>query len=202
MSYSETMKKLILLFLLSLAQPLWAEPVPLATLSNYLNTLKTEQAAFVQTNADGSKSTGTLYIKRPGRARFEYDPPFDDTLVLVSGGQVAIYDGRASGKPEQYPLSRTPLNLILARNIDLTRASMVTGHGEDTGRTVVAAQDPDHPEYGKIYLYFETAPLRLSEWLIVSETGEKTQVVLKPFTARTDLPPSLFNIATETNRRQ
>jgi outer membrane lipoprotein-sorting protein len=196
------MKKLILLFALLLALPAGAAPVSLATISNYLNTLKSEQTTFVQTNGDGSKATGTLFIKRPGRARFEYDRPNDETLVLVSGGQVAIFDGRASGKPEQYPLKRTPLNLILARNIDLTRASMVTGHGEDKGRTVVAAQDPGHPEYGKIYLYFETAPLRLSEWLIVSETGEHTQVKLAPFKAKANLSPVLFNISQEIDRRQ
>ena len=105
-----------------------------------------------------------------------------------------MFDGAGKDRPEQFPLRRTPLHLILARHIDLTRISMVTGHGEQNGRTIVQAQDPEHPEYGRIYLYFERAPLRLSEWLIVSETGEHTRVRLGPFKQRPDFSPFLFDI--------
>jgi len=177
----------------SAAAPAWAEKASLAALSAYLNTIEAAEATFRQSNADGSVSTGTLYIRRPGRIRFEYDPPNDEVLVVAGGGQVAVFDGRGTGA-EQFPLARTPLKLLLDRNIDLTRISMVTGHGEQDGRTIVQAQDPDHPEYGRIYLYFERDPLRLSEWLIISETGERTRVQLSPFRARPDLSTRLFNI--------
>lgn len=176
------------------ALPAAAERASLEVLSAYLNTIDTAQAAFTQSNADGSTSRGTVYIERPGRIRFEYAPPHDDTLVVAGGGQVAVFDGGSNAGPEQFPLRRTPLHLILARNIDLTRIHMVTGHGEQNGRTVVQAQDPEHPEYGRIYLYFDRAPLRLSEWLIVSETGEHTRVRFGPFQPKGDFPPSFFNI--------
>lgn len=196
------MKHIAIVLLSLLALPAWAEKLPLSTLSAYINTISADKARFKQINGDGSRSSGTLYLKRPGRARFEYDAPFDETLVLASAGKVAIYDGRASGRPEQYPLKRTPLNLILARKVNLERTRMVTGHGEENGRTIVAAQDPDHPEYGKIYLYFDNSPLRLSEWLIVSDTGEKTKVILEPFTPEPDMSPFLFDIVFETRQRQ
>ena len=83
----------------------------------------------MQTNADGSRSTGKLYIKRPGRARFEYDPPMK-SLVMAGSGQVAIFDEKSNQPPEQYPLRRTPLNLILADNVNLGQAKMVIGHAE------------------------------------------------------------------------
>ncbi|OSP55051.1 outer membrane lipoprotein carrier protein LolA [Pseudoruegeria sp. SK021] len=196
------MKHLILALSCLFALPAHADKLPLSTLSAYINTIDADKAQFTQINGDGSRNTGTLYLKRPGRARFEYDAPMDDTLVLASGSQVAIFDGRGAVKPEQYPLKRTPLNLILARNVDLTRAKMVTGHGEEKGRTIVQAQDPEHPEYGKIYLYFEPSPLRLAEWLIVSDTGEQTRVILEPFTPVSDMSPFLFDIAFETRQRQ
>lgn len=196
------MKHIAIILLSLLALPAWAEKLPLSTLSAYINTIDADKARFKQINGDGSRSSGTLYLKRPGRARFEYDAPFDETLVLASGGKVAVYDGRSSGKPEQYPLKRTPLNLILARKVNLERTRMVTGHGEENGRTIVAAQDPDHPEYGKIYLYFDNSPLRLAEWLIVSDTGEKTKVILEPFTPEPDMSPFLFDIVFETRQRQ
>lgn len=178
-----------------------AEPASLEALSAYLNGIRAAEAGFTQLNADGSRSTGTVYIHRPGRIRFEYDPPQEDVLVLASGGQVAVFDGRASGRPEQYPLRRTPLSILLDRNIDLTRVSMVTGHGEQNGRTIVQAQDPEHPEYGRIYMYFERSPLRLSEWLIVSESGEQTRVRLEPFQTRRDFSNFLFDIRYETRQR-
>jgi len=188
---------------LCLALPAMAsERLSLPALSEYLNTITAAEARFTQVGSDGSRLTGTLYIKRPGRIRFEYDPPQEDTLVLASGGQIAVFDGRASGRPEQFPLRRTPLGIILARNIDLTRARMVTGHGMDSGRTVVQAQDPDNPDYGRIYLYFEHDPVRLSEWLIVSGTGERTRTRLDPFRARDDLGDVMFSIPLETQARE
>lgn len=179
---------------LASGSPARAEPASLTALSRYINGIDSAVAPFTQINGDGSRSTGTLYIRRPGRARFEYDPPDDAALVVAGGGQVAIFDGRASGRPQQFPLSQTPLNLILARRVDLNRARLVTGIGEQGGRTVVEARDPDNPEQGTIRLYFETSPIRLAEWLITAQTGERTRVVLGPFQRDVSLSNFLFNI--------
>lgn len=196
------MKHLIALLFVLHSAPAFADRLSLVEVSNYLNTIKTAQAGFTQYNSDGSKSSGDLFIKRPGRARFEYDAPNEETLVLAGGGQVAVFDGRSSGRPEQYPLRRTPLNLILARKVDLTRNHMVTGHGEHRDRTIVEARDPDHPEYGSIRLFFDNSPVRLSEWIISSESGEKTRVVLEPFQNTSGFSPFLFDISHETRQRQ
>lgn len=194
----------VLAVLLVLASgPLLAtERASLDQLSGYLNTIDAATARFTQINADGTRSQGTMYIDRPGKARFEYDPPDDDALMVASGGQVAIFDGRASGRPEQYPLRRTPLNVILARNVDLSRASMITGIGTHRDMTIVEASDREHPEYGKIRLYFETAPLRLAEWLILAESGEETRVILEPFAAQDRLSPFLFDISYISDERR
>jgi outer membrane lipoprotein-sorting protein len=184
------------------ALPAAAERLSLPALSAYLQSIGGAEARFSQVNADGSSLSGTLYIKRPGRIRFEYDAPQDDTLVIAGGGQIAVFDGRGSGVPEQFPLRRTPLGIILDRNVDLTRERMVTGHGEENGRTIVQAQDPDNPEYGRIYLYFENNQVRLAEWLIISETGEQTRTRLSPLEPRNDLSEFLFSIQFETEARQ
>ena len=129
---------------LASAAPALAEKLPLSAISRYLNGMQTAQAPFTQINDDGSLSTGTLYIKRPGRVRFEYDPP-EKAVVVAGGGAVVIFDPKSNVEPETYPLSRTPLSIILARNVDLDRANMVTGHGFDGTATVVTAQDPENP---------------------------------------------------------
>lgn len=180
--------------------PAAAAPLPLAELSRYLNGIETAESTFTQINADGSRSSGKVFIHRPNRMRFEYAPP-NEALVLASAGQVAIFDAKSNQPPEQYPLRRTPLNLILGRNIDLGRARMVVDHGEEQGMTTVTAQDPEHPEYGTIKLYFSASPVALRQWVVTDETGYQTTVVLDGLQTGASYPPSLFSIASEQQRR-
>ncbi|MEI2687988.1 MAG: outer membrane lipoprotein carrier protein LolA [Cypionkella sp.] len=180
--------------------PLLADEIPLKDISAYLNKLTTAQTDFTQANADGSVATGKLFIKRPGRVRFEYAPP-DKSLVLASGGQVAIFDAKSNQPPEQYPLTRTPLNLILAQNVDLGKARMVIGHKEVKNATRVVAQDPEHPEYGTIELVFTANPVTLRQWIITDDLGQKTTVMLGELKTGENYPPSLFSITNEATKR-
>lgn len=186
--------------LLLLPLPAAAEKVPLADLSKYLNSLTTVEADFTQVNADGTISTGTIYIKRPGRVRFEYGPP-DRSLVIAGGQNVAIFDTKSNQPPEQYPLKRTPLNLILAENIDLGRAKMVVGHSEDGTSTRVRAQDPENPDYGSIELVFTANPVELRQWVITDDLGAQTTVILGEMKKGGDLGARLFDITAEISAR-
>jgi outer membrane lipoprotein-sorting protein len=185
---------------LALALPAAAEKISLGALSRYLNGFETAKAQFTQINADGTLSTGTLYIHRPGRVRFEYDPP-DNALVLAGGGQVAVFDPKSNTPPEQYPLARTPLNLILARTVDLGRSGMVVAHDSDGPTTSVTAQDPEHPEIGTIRLVFTADPVELRQWVITDDVGAQTTVVLGALDKGVRLGASLFNIVQETEKR-
>jgi outer membrane lipoprotein-sorting protein len=188
------------LMLLALSLPAIAEKLSLAELSRYLNSLTTAQAAFTQTSADGSQAKGMLYIKRPGRARFEYAPP-DRTLVMAGGGQLAIFDSKSNQPPEQYPLRRTPLNLILAPKVDLAQANMVVGHEEVGDTTRVMAQDPENPEYGMIELVFTANPTALRQWIITDDLGSQTRVELADLETGVDLSGFLFDITAERARQ-
>lgn len=188
------------LVFLALGTPALAQKIPLSDLSRYLNALTTAEAEFTQVNADGSISTGRVIIRRPGRVRFEYAPP-DGTLVLASNGQVAVFDAKSNQPPEQFPLKRTPLNLILAANVDLGRAKMVVGHVADGTSTRVRTQDPEHPEYGSIELVFTEGPLELRQWIITDDLGAETTVVLGEMTKGGQLGARLFDITAETAAR-
>jgi outer membrane lipoprotein-sorting protein len=185
---------------LALTLPAHAEKIGLESLSQYLNSLSSAETDFTQVNADGTISTGKLYIKRPGRVRFEYAPP-DASLVLASAGTVAVFDAKSNQPPEQYPLTRTPLNLILAESVDLSRASMVVGHKADGTSTRVKAQDPQHPEYGTIELVFTADPVTLRQWVITNDAGEETTVILGEMKSGGNYPTSLFSITAEESRR-
>ncbi|MEP1961653.1 LolA family protein [Tateyamaria sp.] len=174
------------------AQGAWADKLPLGTISNYLNDLKTVDGTFTQINDDGSVDTGNIYIKRPGKMRFEYNAP-NTALVVVSANAVYIADSKSNQPPETYPLRRTPLSLILARNVNLGAANMVVGHDFDGTATVVTAQDPEHPEYGNIQMKFTENPVQLRQWVINDDGGGQTTVVLGEVKVGGNLPNRLFN---------
>ena len=191
---------LLPLALMAMLQPAFADKLSLNQISAYLNGLKTAKGSFTQINDDGTISTGTIYIRRPGRARFEYNPP-NAALVMAGGGQVAIFDSKSNQPPEQYPLKRTPLNLILQRNVNLARANMVVGHSYDGTATSVIAQDPEHPDYGTIRLVFSGPPVELRQWIITAGDGTKTTVVLGDLEKGGGMPAVLFSIPSEIQRR-
>lgn len=173
-------------------QSAWADKLPLDTISAYLNDLQTAEGSFTQINDDGTISTGKIYIKRPGRMRFEYNAP-DSALVVASANAVYIADSKSNLPPETYPLRRTPLSLILARNVNLARANMVVGHGFDGTATVVTAQDPENPEYGSIQMKFTGDPVQLRQWVINDDAGGKTTVVLGDLKTGGTLSNRLFD---------
>ncbi len=177
-----------------------AEKIPLAEISAYLNGIRTVEAEFTQINDDGTISTGRLFIRRPGRIRFEYDPP-DESLVLAWQGQVAIFDAKSNSAPEKFPLVKTPLKLILAKKVDLGRERMVVGHISDGKTTTVVAQDPEHPEYGSLELVFTGDPVELRQWVVNDASGQRTTVVLGRMTLGKAFGPDLFNIDLEQEAR-
>ncbi len=199
------MKKLLSLalapvFALGLAFPALAEKISLNEISRYLNSIQTAQSDFTQVNGDGTISTGTVFIHRPNRVRFEYKG--DRTLVLASAGQVAVFDRKSNAGPQQYPLSKTPLSIILAPNVNLGQARMVTAHAEKKNTTVVTAQDPAHPEYGNIQMVFTANPTQLRQWVVTDNAGAKTTVILGDMKLGGSIPPSKFAIQNEIDRRR
>ncbi len=184
---------------ISLAAPAaWAaDKLPLSEISKYLNGLKSVQTTFTQVNDDGSLSTGKLWLQRPGKMRFEYDPP-NSAVVLANTGTVMIFDPKSNQPPEQYPLRRTPLSLVLDRNVNLGRANMVVGHDFDGTATVVTAQDPKNPETGRIELMFTSDPVELRKWVVHDEAGSQTTVLLGPLDKGGRLDQSLFSTSKRT----
>ncbi len=186
---------------LLMAPPVLAQRIPLAEISRYFNSFTTAQGEFTQVNPDGTISTGRMFMRRPGRVRFEYDPP-DRSLVMAGGGQVAIFDSRSNQGPNQYPLRQTPLNLILERNVDFANRRMVVGHTDDGVTTTVVAQDPENPQYGSIRLIFSANPTELRQWVIRDDSGAETTVILGNMTFGETISARMFDITAETAARR
>jgi len=177
-----------------------ADKLPLGSISNYLNAMTTAKGEFTQINGDGTISTGTIYIKRPGRVRFEYNAP-DTGLVVAGANTVVVYDKKSNQAPESYPLSRTPLSIILARNVNLGQAKMVTGHSYDGTATTVTAQDPENPQYGNIQMKFTGPNPELRQWIINDGNGTQTTVVLGELKKGGNIANKLFDTSASSSDR-
>jgi outer membrane lipoprotein-sorting protein len=182
------------------ARPAQARAIPVGEIDRYLNSFRTARAEFTQINADGSISTGDLALRRPGRARFDYDPP-NRGLVIAGGGQVAVFDPVSNTRPEQYPLSRTPLSLILAERVDLGRSGLVRAHRAEGAGTTITLQDPQNPQHGSIELILTPDPVTLRQWVITDDTGTATTVILGDMATDVSLRAGIFSIPQELRAR-
>ena len=156
----------------------------------YLEGLSQAKARFVQVDGRGRQATGSLYLKRPGKARFAYDPP-SGLLVVSDGATVNVADARLKSF-ESYPLGMTPLSLFLARNIRLDRGVQVTSVTRTAEGFTINARDGRRQTAGQLSLTFAEAPLRLAGWTVTDAQGRNTQVRLLDLAPASDLDPGLF----------
>ena len=155
----------------------------------YIQGLSSAKGRFVQTDARGTRTQGTFYLQRPGKARFAYDPPAG-LLVVSNGSSVNISDPRLKTF-ESYPLSRTPLVLLLAREVRLDRGVTITGVRKLADGFTIQAVDAKKETRGRIELNFSNAP-DLIGWTVTDAKGAETRVRLVDFEKTAGLDPKLF----------
>lgn len=196
---TRTTRRALMLGLAALPLPaLAATPTPLTAqdraLANraaaYLEGLGEARGRFVQTDPRGVVSQGALYLKRPGKARFDYDPPAG-LLVVSDGGAVAIQNSRLKTF-ESYPLAATPLSLFLARRIRLDQGVAITRVTRLANGFAVTARDGRKQTEGEITLSFTDAPLQLIGWSVSDAQGQSTRVRLINLQRTSGLDPALF----------
>jgi outer membrane lipoprotein-sorting protein len=167
----------------------------LTKISDYLNTIRTLQGAFTQIDPNGNLEQGTFYLSKPGKMRFAYQPP--NPLLVVSDGTTVAVKNQKLKTTDRYPLSDTPLDLILGDKIDLNRNLAITGMVEDaTGVTVHARSQSSHAQ-GDISIVFAKQPLELRQWTVVDAQGLQTTVALRDIQTGIDLPGTLFVLRDE-----
>ena len=195
------LKLLLFVVFLTTSSILKADPYSLANISQYLQNLKILKADFSQTNPDGTISSGTILIKRPGRMRFEYNKP-DKTLVLVSAGALAIFDPKGDEKPITYPIKNNPISLILKGEVDLLNSAIVAKYKVSAEKAILTIRDPKKPQQGSVELVFVGTKPELEKFSIKNENGSSTSISLKDIEYPKKLNETLFSIALETQKRQ
>jgi len=178
-----------------------ADRASVLTMANrYLNSFSRLQARFVQTSPGGGRANGTVYIQKPGRMRFEYDPPAQ-LLVVADGSVVAVRDNELR-TTERTPLRATPLNIILGQNVDLERNARVLRVSRSGPWSMVTVRDRAGQMDGQITLQFNEGALR--SWDVIDATGARTRITLSDVTQPANFEPGLFRLpdVAERNRRR
>jgi outer membrane lipoprotein-sorting protein len=159
----------------------------------YLMSLQTLVGDFVQIGPDGRRSEGKLYLQKPGRVRFEYNPP--SPVELVADGNSVVVRDRKLETQDLYPLSQTPLRFLLADRIDLLKETNVISVSADD--TFVSLQIEEKQTLGgthKVLLMFSAKDMQLKQWTITDPQGFDTTVALANLDPSKKLDPSMFVI--------
>ncbi|MEJ0058189.1 MAG: outer-membrane lipoprotein carrier protein LolA [Terricaulis sp.] len=155
-----------------------------------LNAVQRLQGRFVQTSPGGTRANGAFYLQRPGKLRFEYDPPA--TLLIISDGSVVSMRDTALRTTDRTPLRSTPLNLILRENVNLDRDARITRVSRNGEWLMVTARDRSGASDGQITLHFYGASAQLRSWDVIDATGARTRISLTDVTAPAALDRRLF----------
>ena len=159
-------------------------------IETYINSINTLKARFIQLNPNGRFVQGSLFISRPGRMRFEYDPPIPYQLI-ADGNQVIFYDSELE-TPTYVSMSDTPLDIILAEQVSLSRSVTVTEVARGPGTLRVTIVQSDKPDQGAVQITFSERPFELRKWSLIDQQGTAIHIALLDMEYGVNLDPKLF----------
>ena len=159
-------------------------------IEQYFNGIRSLKARFVQSNPNGSVVQGTLYVRRPGRMRFEYDAP-SQLKIVADGTQVTMWDP-ATRDFGQWPIGWTAASflvkdpLVLSGDLQVEKLERVNGMLEAT------MSQARKPQEGKVIVRLGENPLLLRGWTIIDNRGNRVTVSLSDMQTGLQLADSLF----------
>lgn len=161
---------------------------------DYFAGLTTARSRFVQTTHDGTQLLGTFYLDRPGKLRFEYDPPIED-FIVADGLLIYFYDGELK-EQSHAPIGQTLADFILRDDLTLDDEEITVKSVKRAGGflqlDLIQAEDP---EAGSLMLAFQENPLQLKKWRVVDAQGFITETELFYMETDVEHESNLFGYA-------
>jgi outer membrane lipoprotein-sorting protein len=144
-------------------------------IADHFSSVKSMTGEFVQFGPRGEQTGGTFYIDRPGRMRFNYEEP--SPVRMISDGRSVVIGNQKLGTWDIYPLSKTPLNLLLSERIDLS-GSMVQSVNEEADLTTIVLGDRSMFGDSTITMMFDPQTYELKQWTMRDAQGKDTTVMI------------------------
>ena len=161
--------------------------------SAYLSSVRQLHGNFVQVGPDGGKSEGEFYMQKPGKVRFDYNPP--SPIELIADGQSVVVRDRKLATQDLYPLSQTPLRFLLSDHIDLLRDTNLVGvYADDVFVTVVIEERQILGGTHRVMLMFGAQDYQLRQWTVTDPQGYDTTVAVSNLSTSKKIDPNIFKI--------
>lgn len=159
-------------------------------IERYLNSIRTLKSRFIQTNPNGSIAQGTLYVRRPGRMRFEYDPP-SQLKIVADGFQVTMWDP-ATKDFGQWPIGWTAASFLAKEPLVLSGDLRAEKLERVNGLLELTMSQANRPKEGKVIVRLSENPMQLRGWTTVDNRGQQVTVSLVDVQTGMQLADSLF----------
>jgi outer membrane lipoprotein-sorting protein len=167
-------------------------PEDIAAINTYINNIQTLVADFTQVAPDGSIGYGRFFLKRPGRFRWQYDPPIP--LLIVGNGKTLIYHDLELDQVSHVP-ARDNLASILAKpQLDISKDVKLQKIERRAGTLRLTISDKTAPKDGSLTLVFTKGPVALSQLEVVDATGNMTRLSLNNLTYGSEISDKLFTV--------
>jgi outer membrane lipoprotein-sorting protein len=167
----------------------------LSKVNAYLNAIHTLKSNFVQLGPEGQLVQGVLFIEKPGRMRFEYQPP-SPLLIVATGGRLYVRNAKLN-TVSNYSLSASPLGILLDDQVNLMRNSAILGVEQSGDSLTVRARTSDNRSQSNIALVFSWPNVELRQWIVKDNQGGLTTVALTGVQSGIALDESLFAVPTK-----
>ena len=182
-------------FVLTIA-PAWAQTsvksdIDVMRYQKALQNISTLKADFTQTAYDGRQMTGTFFLNRPGKLRFEYDQM--DDFIVADGTFIYYYDSEMK-QQSSTTISNSLADFLLRDKIRLDGDVTVADTSRSNGMTNLTLEMTEDPGAGSLTLSFVEAAGKpvLKKWAVMDSQGLKTDVVLKNIKTGVKLKKDLF----------
>lgn len=160
-------------------------------IADHFSSVKTMAGEFVQFGPRGEQATGKFYIARPGKLRFNYDDP--SPLRVISDGKSVVIGNSKLNTWDVYPLSQTPLSLLLSDYIDLS-GSMVKSVNEQPDLTTIVLGDKSMFGDSTITMMFDPQTYELKQWTMVDAQGKETTVMITNVQTGVEFAANVFDV--------
>lgn len=165
-------------------------------IADHFSSIRSMSGEFVQFDARGRQTGGKFYIQRPGKIRFNYDG--GSGFKVISDGDSVVLENPKMKTMDLYPLSKTPLKLLLADRIDLT-GNRVRSVKEEDDQTVIQLVDKSAFGNARITMKFDPSSYELKEWTITDAQGKDTTVMIFNVQQDVKLDQAMFAIDYKKN---
>lgn len=167
-----------------------ADKADVARIEQYLNSIRTVAARFMQSTSDGNVAHGNFYLERPGKMRIQYDPP-TPLLMVASGMYLSVYDPELQ-HTSYLPIDSTPAYFLVKDKIGFDDKVTVAKFERGPDSLRVTLHETGHPDQGRITLVFGDKPLELKKWTVFDRDGKQIDVALVEAHFDSKLDPNLF----------